>query len=1240
MHQEKSRGIGAELVEVLRAKHGLEISEPDLIRLENWKLQFIKPMRYEDHPAPIVLGRGFFGVLGGILAIGAAALITGGLSLPLASLAFAIGSTTFGLLGQILFRQKDNNENFAPLNTISSGAPLARVGNPAPVIYCDRSIKDPAGGVRVESPPLVFSEVRAIGGLQQLKLIYLLSVGELGEISSSPEDILIDDQPINEVLLSGEYQVTSTLGKPSETQVLAPYSSQSIEVSVSNNVGGRIVIRRDDIGSVSGAVIVFEEEGALSSISPSDRLSLSSSPDEENPFRLVSRNRPAMSATFSRAIESTQNIWAVSSFVYRTTRPVDRLTINLNIVLWERNRDGDFIEKSSVFDMYLTGSNNVRTKVGRFGVRGRNPNGVPRSFELRGLGRQRYKIELVPRLKPNDSETIWTIGDTGAFSNQTIGGFTVAFQREEDISTTEANRLNIVSNKSQYSYESQYPITVQSVNEIVTDGAKNYPGFSMFSLLIDGNERISREPRVSILVKKGRKIRNLLSAGSATANGTNILHAVTHDFTGQADPVKVGDRVRNLATRQESTVTAVNQLSLGVNSGAFSQGDRFLVYRRASSSLFSDIAIDMLTDDRVKSSAILDADEAVAYELFAEVRNWHLEQGIFWNGIVAAQVPYGQWFADQLGLVRCLPYTAAGQLGIIPDRDEEISNIYTPQNMLASDAYERSFTSQNDRPYNQVVLRYRDGSDRLFRVKEVIVRTTAVSTGAEPPNEQVIEAEVITTLDKAVELAQFVLQGLIHQDIQFSWATDIQGVVNLPGDAVLVGSTNLRYNGQSAGQIVEVRADGSFKGSLPIDAEFIAFSGDAVANQTDLPLVAVGGGYFTATGHTPEVGDLYITGNLEPRRFKARITESQASPQDNKVNFSAIILPPVIFGTSGLVTDFEATAEALKWDFNIDGPFQSYEGEFNTEAEAIAAMAGMWRYSVGTGACIQAADGQFSTQAFCNQAWANDHFLCALGATAPETANTSGLLQLVGGGVNPQDNFVRVRYFNGALEQSTAALTSRSYGSTDSQIIVSPTGIETQWTILDLTNSNRYPGFVQSGAKVRVWAQPSTIRVFVALGIPSNMLPEKYTDHTGWIDLGAQTVTATGARDFTSTADFSAIKIVMTETGSSAQLQAVDVYSGNFVRAKSDAIAPIPTVSVSQATITPPDTTSDVTVTATIPAWACGTFTNMDFTLYDGSGDIVGTQTTTGTYSAGTVNTATFSSFPSSAYTATVIVRI
>ena len=802
---------------------------------------------------------------------------------------------------------------------------------------------------------------------------------------------------------------------------------------------------------------------------------------------------------------------------------------------------------------------------------------------------------------------------------------------------TEADRLNIVSNKSQYSYESQYPITVQSVNEIITDGAKTYPGFAMFSLLIDGNERVNREPRVSILVKKGRKIRNILSAGSASANGTNTLNAVTHDFTGQPDPVVIGDKVRNLTTRQESTVTAVNQLSLDVDSGAFSQGDRFIVYRIDPSSLFSDIAIDLLTDDRVKSSAILDADEAISYELFAEVRNWHLQQGIFWNGIVSTQVPYGQWFADQLGLVRCLPYTASGQLGIIPDRDEAISGLYTPQNMLASDAYERSFTSQNDRPYNQVVLRYRDGSDRLFRVREVIVRTNAVNTGAEPPNEQVIEAEVITTLDKAVELAQFVLQGLIHQDVQFSWATDIQGVVNLPGDAILVGSTNLRYNGQSAGQIVEVRADGSFKGSLPIDAGFIAFSR---GSQTDLPLIAVGGGYFTATGHTPAVGDLYITGNLEPRQFKARITESQASPQDNKVNLSAIILPPVIFGTNGLVTDFEPTAAALRWDFNVNGAFQSYEGAFDTQSEAIAAMAGGWRYSVGTSTCIQATDGQFSTQSFCNQSWVDGHFICALGATAPETANTTGLLQLVGGGVNPQDNFVRLRYFNGALEQSTAALTNRAYGATDSPIIVSPTGFNTQWVVLDLTNINQYPSFAQSGAKVRVWAQPSTIQVFVALGLPSNLLPEKYTDHAGWIDLGSQTLTTTGARDFTSTSDFSAIKIVVTETGASSQLQAVDAYSGNFVRAKSDAIAPIPTVSVSQATITPPETTADVIVTATIPVWACGTFTKMDFTLYDGSGVVVGTQTTTGTYSASTVNTATFSALPSSAYTATVIVKV
>lgn len=1242
----KSRGVRAELVELLQSKHGIKLSESDLIAVDNWKLQFLRPQRYADHPVPAVMGRGFFGFVGGLIAVGVAALVTGGLALPVASLAFAIGSTVFGLIGALIFKQRQReNESFAPLATISSGAPLARIGDSAPIVYCNRSPQDPAGGVRVESPPLIFSEVRSVDGLQQLKLVYLISVGEIGQISLEPNDILIDDQPINEVLLEGEYQVVSTLGRDNETQVIAPYSSQSIQVSVTNEVGGRIAIRRDDIDSVSGSTITFAEEGSLSSVSPSDRLSLSDDPMEEDPFRLINRNRTARTATFSKAVNKRQNIWAVSSFVYRASRPIDRLTINLNIVLWERTEEGDFKERVTIFDLYFTGADNNRVKVGRFGVRGRNPNGVTRSFEIRGIGRERCKIELIPRLKPGTSETIYTIGETGTFSNHDINGFTVAFQKESDITSGEISRLNTISSKSQYSFESQYPVTVQSVNEIVTDGAKSYPGFSVFSLLVDANERVNREPRVSILVKQGRKIRNLLAAGSATANGTNTLHAVTHDFTGQADPVVIGDMVRNLTTGEESTVTAVTQLSLNVDSATFNQGDRFLVYRVAPTSLFSDIAIDLLTDERVRATAIIDADEAIGLELFVLARNWHIENGIYWNGIVSEKTTFGTWFAEQLGFVRCLPYTAAGQLGIIPDRDEEISGLYTPQNMLESDAFERSFLPLNDKPYNQVVLRYRDGSDRLFRVREVIVKTEDVDLGNEPPNEQVIEAEVITTLDKAVELAQFILQGQIHQDKQFSWATDIEGVGNVPGDAVLVGSTNICYDGASAGVITEVRDDGAFKGSLPIDAQFITIEDPQGISpiQLDLTLTAEGNGYFSVSGYSPAVGDRYITGNQVTNRIKTRITEMQASPQDNKVSLSAILLPPELFGTDGLVTDFEPTAASLKWTFNANGTFQSYEGDFDTELEAISASAGGWRYNTTAGNCIQSSDGQYSTQSVCDLAWADGHFSCSLSATAPLTANGEGLLALLGAGdtyQNPQDIFVRLRYFNGSLEQSTAATTNREYDATFSQIVVSPTGFLTQNVLLDLTNRGVHPCFVQSGAKIRIWAEPCEVEVFIALGVPTAMLPDKYTDHTDWTSLGTHEFLTEGAHDFTATADFSAIKVLMTETGTEAQLQAIDVYDGTLIRAISNAIAPVPSVSVTQDPIVPPDTTGDVDVTATVPAETCGTFTQMDFTLYDSNEAIVGTTTTTGTYTASSTETVTFLSLPDDTYTATVVIRV
>lgn len=1225
----KNKGVVPELISEISRRHGIELSEQQLIEFDEFRLNNSGVVPYANEPSPIVAGRGFFGFVGGILGIAAAAIFTGGLTLPIASLAFAIGSTVFSLLGSLLFRPKrPEEESFAPLATISSGAPLAKIGDVSPIVYGRRDRLNLTGGVRVENPLLIYSEVRARDGLQELVLVYLLSKGELEEISVDPADLLLNDQPINDVLLDSEYQIVFTLGKPDETREIVAYSSQTIEPTISNQVGGRLSTRQEAIASVSENKITFESEDSLSSLSPADRLVIPGD-DEEDPFRLVARNRTAKTATFSRDV-SNGNLFSVLSATYQTTRGVDRLTINLRVTLWERDEDGDYLEKAAVFDLFIYVNGSARQLIGTFACRGRNPNGSVRGFELRNLGESQVKVEMIPRLSP--SGTIYVIGETGPYRVQTIGGFDVAFQEEENLSGAERATYTNIKKKSQYSFEQTYPIQITSVNEIILDGAKSYPGFSVFKLTIQANERISREPRTSFFIPKGRKVRNLLASREASADGTSVLHSATENFVTQVNPVQVGDSVLNLETGVISAVTAVQAQRLTLDSGNFDAGDRYLVYRVQSSCFLSDVAVDLLSDDEVSAALDIDPVEALDLSSFVEARRHHYANGIFWDDTVSERQPFAQWFSSQCAFVLSLPVTLAGQLGIIPEKDEDPVALYTVANMIEGSSYQEGWQPINEAPFNTVVVQFRDGSDRSSQE----ITLTAQLDGTTAPNEQVIEARCIKSLAHARAFAALTLQGFTHQNKNFSWGTDIQGVDSYPGAAVLVGSPAIRYNSASSGFVSEV--DGAqFKTSLPITGNFITVENDGGLIQN--LAVTVNGEWVRAAGYnSPVVGDRFIAGSTTDEHRKVRISRQSANIQDNQVELEAVLLPSILFTEDGLTIENDLISGTLKWAFEGSECFESYEGEFDTEAECAVAAQGQWGYNEVTQACEQSqSSGQHATLAICNGIWSAGHIDCPLGATAPLTANTSGILYKLGSGANPQDISLRLRYFDGFGEKSLASLTDRQL--TESLIAVSSNETDQQYVILDLTNRGENGAIVQVGAKIRAWATGGNVEVFTSPSLPRSILPDKYTENEGWTSLGTQTFASDTALDWTSTQDFSFVRLVFTENGTTEYaLRGIDIYDGNVILAKSTYSAIAIVTQDPWVEDAPSSPTGDVTVTAEIPD-VCGSFT-ITIELYDGATLVGGPEFYAGPFVAGNTQSHTFTGLSDTPYNAVITLGV
>jgi hypothetical protein len=173
------------------------------------------------------------GPLVGLLISSALTSLTGGLLMG--ALALVSGLVQWWLTPQPE-RQREEDQKFNPTYGGQIGQ-LAKLGQPIPAIFCSVA-NDPTGGVQTRGD-IIYGEIGTYNGSQFAKIRYVLSHGEIGEISLA--DTLINDQPISsfaaETISLQQQKGTDTQGVPAGFDRFC----QNVPVSVNNAVLGKLI---------------------------------------------------------------------------------------------------------------------------------------------------------------------------------------------------------------------------------------------------------------------------------------------------------------------------------------------------------------------------------------------------------------------------------------------------------------------------------------------------------------------------------------------------------------------------------------------------------------------------------------------------------------------------------------------------------------------------------------------------------------------------------------------------------------------------------------------------------------------------------------------------------------------------------------------------------------------------------------------------------------------------------------
>jgi hypothetical protein len=187
-------------------------------------------------PDDIQGGKTLGSVIGGVIGIGLSFVLPGvGLAAGL-----AIGSAIGGLAGAALAKPQSQEPESQSANRrsqksygITASKGLVEVGNPVPIIFCNRN-RNQNGGVRF-SGQLICSWIDTLKGVQHLHEQYVACLGTVGGLNVA--ETLLDGQSLDNFLFN-EVVISQTNGAMNQAAMPNfPFYSQTVSPTLDNTLG-------------------------------------------------------------------------------------------------------------------------------------------------------------------------------------------------------------------------------------------------------------------------------------------------------------------------------------------------------------------------------------------------------------------------------------------------------------------------------------------------------------------------------------------------------------------------------------------------------------------------------------------------------------------------------------------------------------------------------------------------------------------------------------------------------------------------------------------------------------------------------------------------------------------------------------------------------------------------------------------------------------------------------------------
>jgi hypothetical protein len=577
----------------------------------------------------------------------------------------------------------------------------------------------------------------------------------------------------------------------------------------------------DELGNVqpvTGSTTIRVDEEDVEKFTPSDRYRVNGVD-----FSIIDKEENTLTIDKPITVGGNDEIYAVYTAKFENTQSVSRVDFNFVFSLWGRDDKGKLKRHAIAFDIFIKKATSATlsdqppsfTRLYRIFVANKNQGEIRRSLKIKNLPFGKYQFEFRSLERVSGGFPILRLSDGGALADTPTGviidGKQIIIETEFASAPSEssANKDLSFDGKDQVSSESAPPGRITSLNETTLPAdlghsrVSRYPKLSLLGLKAIASERLNGTPTPSALIQRGRIGWLLLSAGEATPASTPTqLVYFGEDFLSFG--IQAGNKIRNLDKKLEDAIVSVTSntitTTLDLN---WEQGDRFVVYVEGSTCYFPDVLADGIRSPDGGLSELVDADQVIDYFSFVKSKRFCIRNGFFCDITLSEQTNIIEWAEREAPLSLLFASSVDGRMALIPEEYEPPAATFTDSVM---ESYNETLLQPKE--FNQVTVRFKDGSDTRFREKTVTIATQEAFNGLEP----IYEAPTIDAMSsvsnpaQAERIGQMFLQSSRFQDRGINFTTGLQGLGIKPGSLVVGASVITQIHAERSGFITAVEA--------------------------------------------------------------------------------------------------------------------------------------------------------------------------------------------------------------------------------------------------------------------------------------------------------------------------------------------------------------------------------------------------------------------------------------------------